>query len=86
MQNLADLLSRFKEIENPKEIKIKVSSVFEKVFGFKVGDDSVKVSEGKLYVKVHPVQKNIIFMRKDDVLMAIRNDFPELTIKSIIFL
>ncbi len=85
MQNLSDLLARFKAIENPVEIKRKVKDSVERVLMFKMREDSIKIQEGKVYIKTNPVQKNLIFMRKDEVLTAINKDFPEIRVSSIVF-
>ncbi|HEY1037614.1 MAG TPA: hypothetical protein VGE62_03445 [Candidatus Paceibacterota bacterium] len=86
MQNLAELLARFQRIENPAEIKKKITTVVEGVVSFKIAEGSVKVSEGKVYIKAHPVQKNLIFVKKDEVLSAINSNFPSQRVDSVVFL
>lgn len=85
MQNIADLLAQFRKIENPVVLRKNVSTVLSDIVAFRVGEDCIKMHQGKLYIKANPAQKNLLFIRKEEVLKAVNGSFPDLGLRSIVF-
>lgn len=86
MKNLSDLLLKFKSIEDPSNKKNNIQIIIEELTHIKLPEKSISIEKGKLTLKLHPVQKNVVFMHKEKILEEILKKLPDGHIKQIVFI
>lgn len=84
MKNIGDFLSKFKIIRNPAENRGVVVSVIKEVTGLSISADNIKIQKGSIFLQIHPAQKNIIYIKKEELLVKVQAALPDLFISSII--
>ncbi len=82
--HIGDFLKKFKVIRDPAENRQVISSVIKSVTGLIVSVDNIKIQQGSVFLNIHAAQKGIIFMKKDSLLLKLRENLPDLGIKSIL--
>lgn len=84
MRNIGDFLSKFKIIRNPAENRQVIVSVIKEVTGLSISPDTVKIQKRSVFLQIHPAQKNIIYIKKEELLTKIQATLPDLHISSVI--
>ncbi len=84
MKNIEEFLQKFKLIPNPLNYKKDISSVIESVTKIKIEVENIKIQGRNLILKVNPAVKNIIFIKKDQILKEIEVKIPDRKIDAII--
>lgn len=74
INHLASLLERFKSIKDPKEERQKIAEIISKELGFEVTEDKISLKKAILSITAHNYLKAEIFMRKVDLLEALKKE------------
>lgn len=85
MKQISDLLKLFESIQSPKVERVLLSGVINKSLGLKLNDDQLKIDKGIVILKVNQVQKNLIYIAKNKVLMDLNNEYKECLLRDIMF-
>lgn len=74
MNNLKGMLSIFENLLKQEEISLHVmEEVFEDVVGIKIDSSQISVKGFSVYVNAHPVIKNEILLKKEELIQALQN-------------
>lgn len=71
MKNIEEFLQKFKLIPNPLNYKRDISTIIESIIKQKIDIKDIKIQGNNLILKVHPVVKNLIFIKKEEILKEI---------------
>ena len=85
MINIEDLLKDYKNIKNPLIEKKEVSVAIKEKFGLDIDPSLVFFRKNILILKISPVQKSFLYIRKNEVLEIIKTIVPNRFITSIQF-
>ena len=85
MINIGDLLSNYSKIKNPLIEKKEVSNVLLSDFNLDIKENQIFFRKNVLLLKVSPVYKSFIFMKKNKILESVNKIVPERFIKTIQF-
>jgi hypothetical protein len=78
MFNLKDLLSKFKEIQDPGEKKRRIAGEINILLGSDlVTSNEIDVRNHVLFLNTHPAIKNKVFLKKKNTIERINNVFPD---------
>lgn len=84
MFNISDYLERFKTIQIEKtQFKDFVVELIKKELNFDLDRDNVDLKKGIVYLKISPIQKNELFIKKQFLLGEFNKNFPNLPIRDI---
>lgn len=71
---LAQLLVRFKNLTNTEKVKKQlVSEAVSRILGFSVPHTSISFSKNTVFIKVQPLIKTEILLKKGDILATIKS-------------
>ena len=85
MIKLEDLLKDYKDIKNPSLEKKEIIDVLSKKVGLNIKEDQILFRKNIVILKVSPVQKSFVYIRKDESLELIKTMVPHRFIKTIQF-
>ena len=85
MIKLEDLLKDYKDIKNPSLEKKEIIDVLSKKVGLNIKEDQILFRKNIVILKVSPVQKSFVYIRKDEILELIKTMVPHRFIKTIQF-
>lgn len=74
INHLASLLEKFKNLKDPKEERQKIAGILTRELGFQVTEDQVSLKRGVLTLSVDNYLKAEIFMRKEQLLEALKKE------------
>jgi hypothetical protein len=78
MFNLKDLLSKFKEIQDPGEKKKNIAAEINRVLGSDlVTSNDIELKHHIIFLKVHPAIRQKLFLNKKNTIEVINSVFPE---------
>ncbi len=78
MFNLKDLLSKFKEIQDPGEKKRRIAGEINLLLGSDlVSSSEIDIRNHVLFLNVHPAIKNKVFLSKKNTIERINGVFPD---------
>jgi hypothetical protein len=84
MQNIADLLRRYRNIRPPDAaVKKIVIEVVQKSLGIELHRISVSVIRGVVYIDVNPTIKSELFIHKEKILQEVQKEVGVENIKEI---
>ena len=84
MIDIGDLLKKYSEIKNPNIEKEFVLESLRKI-NLNIKENQIFFRKNTLVLKVSPVQKNFIYIRKTDILNEIKKTIPDRMIDNISF-
>lgn len=84
MFNLSSYLEKFKNLKDPKENKTIISEVILGVTSVSVAPKNISIQRGTVFVEAGALQKNLIFLNKEEILKKISESLPDLHIKEIL--
>ncbi len=84
MKNIEEFLKKFKLIPNPLNYKTDIIVIIENVTKQKIDVNNIKLQGNNIVLKVHPIVKNLIFIKKEEILKEISIKIPNRKIDSII--
>lgn len=74
MLHLSDLLSRFKGISNTEKAKKEVvAQELSSIIGVPITQQQITISKNTLLLKVQPIIKSEVMLKKDEILQKIKN-------------
>jgi hypothetical protein len=85
MINIGDLLGDYSKIKNPQEDKKSVVDAVKNQTGLDIDETHVFFRKNTIILKVNPVQKNFIYIRKEQILKIIKETIPNRFVDSIGF-
>ncbi len=85
MINIGDLLKNYSEIKSPLTDKLSVSNALNEKFNIDIKEDQIFFRKNTIVFKVNSVQKNLIYIKKNNVLEIIKNTVPNRFINTIQF-
>lgn len=70
---LSQLLTRFKSLTNTEKVKKQVvSEIVSSILNFNISLESVSFSKNTVYIKVSPIIKTEIILKKQEILIKIK--------------
>lgn len=83
--NLKDLLLKFKNIQNPKEVRKGIADEMNLFLGSElVKFDDIETKNHIIYLKIHPGIRQKIHNQKHQIIKKINDKNPDLYIKDIL--
>lgn len=84
MHSIQDLLGRFKSILDTEDSKKEnIIKIIEENTSIVVSAGDVDVKKGKLFLKVKPIYRNAILLKKDKILEDLKQSFGDKYIQDI---
>ena len=84
MRSIQDLLERFKSILDTEDSKKEnIIKIIEENTSIVVSAGDVDVKKGKLFLKVKPIYRNAILLKKDKILEDLKQSFGDKYIPDI---
>lgn len=84
MRSIQDLLERFKSILDTEDSKKEnIIKIIEENTSIVVSAGDVDVKKGKLFLKVKPIYRNAILLKKDKILEDLKQSFGDKYIQDI---
>ena len=84
MHSIQDLLERFKSILDTEDSKKEnIIKIIEENTSIVVSAGDVDVKKGKLFLKVKPIYRNAILLKKDKILEDLKQSFGDKYIQDI---
>jgi hypothetical protein len=84
MHSIQDLLERFKGILDTEDSKKEnIIKILEENTSIVISAGDIDVKKGKLFLKVKPIYKNAILLKKDKILEDLRLSFGDKYIQDI---
>ena len=84
MHSIQDLLGRFKSILDTEDSKKEnIIKILEENTSIVVSAGDVDVKKGKLFLKVKPIYRNAILLKKDKILEDLKQSFGDKYIQDI---
>jgi hypothetical protein len=78
MAAIGDLLQKYREqIEQNKDERGRLIEIVESICGLKLTHNEIDFEQGRLTFRTHPAKRQIIFMRKVELLSILQSEFPE---------
>lgn len=74
MNNLGGILSIFENLLKQEEVSLRIlEDVFQEVLGVRIDSSAIKAQGFAVYVDTHPVIRNEILLKQDDLVRALRD-------------
>lgn len=80
--NIADLLKKFSSIEDPKQKKVRIAEIVEKISGVIVDPSFIEIKKDSLVLNISQIEKNEVFFKKKEILAECEKE--SLAFKNII--
>lgn len=77
MKTLADLLQKFKALRDPAEDKTIIAGVIKSLCGIDIPHNALTLKDNKIYIKTHPALRNVLYIKKKDLLIRIQESLPD---------
>jgi hypothetical protein len=72
MIEIKDLLERFGNILLKEELKKEaIKEILSKAINFEIKKEDIKIKNGVVYLKIKPIYKNEIFLKKDQIIQEV---------------
>ena len=82
--NINSFLSRFKNLRNPSEDKTNILLVINTELNTSLTEKEIAISKGVIRINTSSLIKNLIFLKKPNLINLIQEKFPELQIVDIL--
>lgn len=66
--NIAELLKKFSSIEDPKQKKVRIAEIIEKISGVIVDPSFIEIKKDSLVLNISQIEKNEVFFKKKEIL------------------
>lgn len=84
MPEISELLARFENILGGKRLqKQKISQLIKDITGINIDTESITFNAGVLSIKAKPIIKNELLLKKEEILISLRNNVVGINISDI---
>jgi len=84
MFNISDYLQKFKNIHVEKsQFKDFIVELVKRELKSEINRDNIDLRKGVIYLKISPIQKNELFMKKQQILNEFNKTFPTIPVSDI---
>lgn len=83
MHNISSFLERFKKLRDPKQEREEIAKLISKCIDAEVLPASIEIKGDCLQIKMRGGMKTLVFIKKEEIAKALKENFPKLHITKI---